>query len=368
MPQKALGPSRSIDSASARGQERRSARAIRVRRCSRSSRPRKGRGSIASDLLPTTKTPASRLRRRLAPQAGARPPGRGAPRPARHAGAERRRLAPALALGRRGAGGFDDERAAAGAAVLSRRSASAARAGLFGADRLRRTPDRVLVESLLRLGRQERNLPRRRRRVRARGDPTARARPLRRHAARGRAAPGDAELPRQRAVDRPQLDRRPQQPVGAQREPRARDPRAAHDGRRLGLCAGRRDPARLYPHRLDDRRARRQARRAGRVRLQPQRPRAAGGDGARPPLCRGRRRPGRGGARRSRPRAGDRRAHRDETCSPLRRRRARSGFGRAPRQDVSRQRRRPRRARPRACRRRRGLARAGGQGAQSLGS
>ena len=174
-------------------------------------------------------------------------------------------LLPPSPLDARAAGGFDDERAAARAAVLSRRSASAARAGLFGADRLRRTPDRVLVESLLRLGRQERNLPRRRRRVRARGDPTARARPLRRHAARGRAAPGDAELPRQRAVDRPQLDRRPQQPGGAQREPRARDPRAAHDGRRLGLCAGRRDPARLHPHRLDDRRARRQARRAGRA-------------------------------------------------------------------------------------------------------
>ena len=212
--------------------------------------------------------PASRLRRRLAPQAGARPPRTRRASPRSPCRPRRRRPGLAGAI-RRGAAAFDDERAAARAAVLSRRGASAARAGLFGADRPRRTPDRVLVESFCVSVAKSGNLPRRRRRVRARGDPTARARPFRRHAARGRAASGDAELPRQRAVDRPQLDRRPQQPGGAQREPRARDPGAAHDGRRLGLYAGRRDPARQHPHRLDDRRARRQARRAGRVRLQP---------------------------------------------------------------------------------------------------
>ena len=79
----------------------------------------------------------------------------------------------------------------------------------------------------------------------------------------GRAAPRDAELPRQRAIDRSQLDGRPQiARRGLNENLGARDPRTAHDGRRLGLHPDRRDPARLYPHRLDDRRPRRQARRA----------------------------------------------------------------------------------------------------------
>ena len=61
------------------------------------------------------------------------------------------------AVGRRAAAAVDDERAAARAAGLSRRSAGAARAGLRGADRLRRAAGRVLVQPLLRLGRQERD-------------------------------------------------------------------------------------------------------------------------------------------------------------------------------------------------------------------
>ena len=73
---------------------------------------------------------------------------------------------------------------------------------------------------------------------------------------------------------------------GPQRESGARNPRTAHDGRRLRLHPERRHSARLYPDRLDDRRARRQARRARRLRLQRQRPRARAGDAARPPLSR----------------------------------------------------------------------------------
>ena len=57
--------------------------------------------------------------------------------------------------------------------------------------------------------------PRRRRRLRARGNPSLCARPLRRHAARRRAASGHAEFSRQRAVDRPQFARRPQKPQPA---------------------------------------------------------------------------------------------------------------------------------------------------------
>ena len=46
--------------------------------------------------------------------------------------------------------------------------------------------------------------------LRARGDPPACARPLRRHAARGRRPSGDAALSRQCALDRPELGRRRQ--------------------------------------------------------------------------------------------------------------------------------------------------------------
>ena len=76
------------------------------------------------------------------------------------------------------------------------------------------------------------------------------------------------------AVDRPEFAGGAQQQVGSQRESRARNPGAAHDGRRLGLYAGRRHPTRLHPDGLDDRRARRQARRTRNLRLQRQRPRA----------------------------------------------------------------------------------------------
>ena len=87
--------------------------------------------------------------------------------------------------------------------------------------------------------------------VRARGDPAPRARPLRRHAAGGRAASRHAVLSRQRPVGRPGLARRPEPQARPQREPRARDPGTAHARGRRRLQPGRRDELRPRPHRLD---------------------------------------------------------------------------------------------------------------------
>ena len=75
-------------------------------------------------------------------------------------------------------------------------------------DRLRRAAGVVLVEPFLRLGRRREQHGRR---LRARGDPHPRARPLRRHAAGGREPSGDAGLSRQFPLDRPEVGRRPDQ-------------------------------------------------------------------------------------------------------------------------------------------------------------
>ena len=77
------------------------------------------------------------------------------------------------------------------------------------------------------------------------------ARPLRRHAARGREPSGDAVLSRQCALDRPEVGRRPRPRPRPQREPRARDPRAAYARRAHGLHPGRRHQLRQGAHRLD---------------------------------------------------------------------------------------------------------------------
>ncbi len=76
----------------------------------------------------------------------------------------------------------------------------------------RRAARGVLVQPFLHLGQQGRAGADVGRLVRARGDPPACARPLRRYAEGGRAASGDAVLPRQPAVARPGLARRHQPP------------------------------------------------------------------------------------------------------------------------------------------------------------
>ena len=69
-------------------------------------------------------------------------------------------------------------------------------------------------------------------RLRARSDPAACARPLRRHAAGGRRPSGDAVLSRQQRLDRPRVGGRHQPQPRAQRESRARDSRTAYARRR----------------------------------------------------------------------------------------------------------------------------------------
>ena len=80
-------------------------------------------------------------------------------------------------------------------------------------------------------------------------------------AGRGRAPPGDADLPRPGPLDRTREHRRaarrrgrPRAPARPQREPRARDPRTAHDRRAQRLQPGRRHRARPRAHRLERRR------------------------------------------------------------------------------------------------------------------
>ena len=150
------------------------------------------------------------------------------------------------------------ERAAAAAAhrrhgaagALSHRSQGAARCRACRRLRLQRAPGLVLVEPFLRLRRQGAGAADRRR-VRARGDPRPCARPLRRHAARGREPSGDAGLSRQRAIGRAELGGRPQPPPRLEREPRARDFGAAYARRAQRLHAGRRHQFRQGDHRLD---------------------------------------------------------------------------------------------------------------------
>ena len=103
--------------------------------------------------------------------------------------------------------------------------------------RFRRAAGGVLVQPLLHLRQQGRAGADSGRRVRARGDPAACARPLRRHAAGGGAASGDAVLPRQPAIARAELARRHQPQARTERKSRARNPGAAHARRRRRLHA-----------------------------------------------------------------------------------------------------------------------------------
>ena len=136
------------------------------------------------------------------------------------------------------------------AGALPHRSQGAARCRARRRPGLQRAAGLVLVEPFLRLRRQGRRAADRRR-VRARGDPRQCARPLRRHAARGREPSGDADLSRQRALDRSELAGRPQPQPRPQREPRARDPGAAYARRAQRLHARRRHQFRQGDHRLD---------------------------------------------------------------------------------------------------------------------
>ena len=88
-------------------------------------------------------------------------------------------------------------------------------------------------------------------RLRARGDPPARARPLRRHAARLRGPSGDAGLSRQFALGRAEVGRRTDQQGRPERELRARTARAAYARRAHRLHPGRRHQPRQGAHRLD---------------------------------------------------------------------------------------------------------------------
>ena len=87
--------------------------------------------------------------------------------------------------------------------------------------------------------------------VRARGDPSACVRPLRRHAEGGRAASGDVALSRQPAIDRSRFARRRRTASGAERKSRPRDHGTAYARRRRRLHAGRRNFAGAHHHRLD---------------------------------------------------------------------------------------------------------------------
>ena len=167
---------------------------------------------------------------------------------------------------------------------LPHRGAGALPARDAGRGRLRRAARRVLVEPFLHLRHQGRTGADLGRRVRARGDPPARARPLRRHAARGRAASGHAVLPRQPAVARTELARRRQPQARAERESRARNHGAAHARRRRRLHPGRRHVARAHHHRLDLRRAAGPDGAAGQLRVQRQCARARPADPARQDL------------------------------------------------------------------------------------
>jgi hypothetical protein len=110
--------------------------------------------------------------------------------------------------------------ARAGAAAtpdLSQRGEGEVRRCNRGRDRLCRATGVVLVQPFLRQRRRHGDG----RRLRARGDPTPRPRPLRRHAAGRRRPSGDAALSEQRAVDRPRFGRRHQPGQGSQRKPGA---------------------------------------------------------------------------------------------------------------------------------------------------
>ena len=124
---------------------------------------------------------------------------------------------------------------------------------------VRRTPGRVLVQPLVRVGRREGARGAARGQLRARSDPPARARTIRGHGAGVRAASRDARLPRQLPIDRPELARcagrraRPRPAARSQRELRARAARAAHARRQRRLHAAGRAGAREDSDGLDGR-------------------------------------------------------------------------------------------------------------------
>ena len=118
---------------------------------------------------------------------------------------------------------------------LSRRGAGAAAARHAGRLRLWRAAGGVLVQSFLHFRQQGRAGADVGGIVRARGDPAACVRPLRRHAEGGRAASGDAVLSRQPAIARPGLPRRTEPQARPERKSRPRDHGAAHARRRRRL-------------------------------------------------------------------------------------------------------------------------------------
>ena len=128
------------------------------------------------------------------------------------------------------------------------------------------------------------------------------------HAARLGRPSGDAVLSRQLALDRAEVGRGPRQHARAEREPRARDPRAAYARRALGLHAGGRDELRQGADRLDHHSGDDQSGARRRVRVQSAHARAGAADGRRQGLRAAGRRAGQGGARRYRAPSGDRRA------------------------------------------------------------
>ncbi len=142
-------------------------------------------------------------------------------------------------------------RAAAAAEDLSRGSPRRLPRQAGASRRPWRAAGRVLGQPFRRLGQQGQPCPHERRADGARSHPPPCLWALRRHAGRGGKPPGHDLLPRQPALDRPELARRRPPRPGAEREPRPRNPGAAH-ARRLGrLQPGRCDLAGPHHYRLD---------------------------------------------------------------------------------------------------------------------
>ena len=120
----------------------------------------------------------------------------------------------------------------------------------------------------------------------ARGDPAARHRPLRGHAVRGDAPSGDADVSRQRGLDRAGQPGRPEIPSRSERKSRARVARAAHRHPGVGLHPAGRDRVREDPDGVELRTELQPAA----VPVPPEHPRAGpeDPDGANVPVRRGR--------------------------------------------------------------------------------
>ena len=249
---------------------------------------------------------------------------------------------------------------------LPRRGAGAAAARGHRRLRVYRTAGGVLVQSFLHLRQQGRIGADVGGLVRARGDPPACARTLRRHAQGGRAASGDAFFPRQPAIARAGLARRAEPQARPQRKPRARNHGAAYAGCRRRLLPGRCDLARAHHHRLDLRRTAGAARRARQFCLQRQCASAGPASPARQDLRKRRRRAGRSGARRYRAPSFHRQIHRDKVRASFCGGRSAAGAGGAAAGGIPQNRRRSPGDDPGAGGFRRGLAGAADQGAFAL--